>query len=186
MKKTRQQIEVAANIIRQGGVVAYPTESCFGLGCDPNNTEAIRRILGLKKRSRKKGLILIADRFARLQRYIKPLPSDIQDRLSKTWPGPYTWLCPAAPGVSKWIRGDYESIAVRVTAHPHAASLCRHAETCLVSTSANVATRPALTTADAVEKEFGSQIDYIVDLAIGRDKKPSTIQDAYTAEVIRG
>ena len=148
-------VEVAARVLRNGGVVAYPTESCFGLGCDPQDIAAIARILEMKGRSRDKGLILISDCLDKLLPFLAPLERKTLDRLQATWPGPFTWLCPASAQATDWLTGRFDSLAVRVTAHPTAARLCRECGMPLVSTSANHAGEPALRSAAEVERSFG-------------------------------
>ncbi|MGI9319204.1 MAG: L-threonylcarbamoyladenylate synthase [bacterium] len=179
------QITTAAKVIKHGGVVAYPTESCFGLGCAAGNTLGIKRILTLKKRSRDKGLILISDCFARLTHYIEPLPLEKLEIMLESWPGPVTWLCPAKPSTSPWLTGKFNTLAIRVTAHPTAARLCRAAGAALVSTSANIATRPSIRHSEMVKKVFQNKLDYVVEGSIGSRCKPSCIVDALSGEVIR-
>ncbi len=178
-------IEEGAEVISSGGVVAYPTESCFGIGCDPENNTAIERILRMKQRERNKGLILIADKFERFLNYVEELPDEVMQKMLASWPGPNTWLCPAKQEVSKWLRGDHSTLAIRVTAHKPARELALYSKSALVSTSANVATQPALTTVTGVLQTFDGLIDMIVDQPIGGDRKPSTIRDAITGEVLR-
>ena len=178
-------IEAAATVIQQGGVVAYPTESCFGLGCDPENITAIKRILKIKKRKREKGVILIADRFERFNIYIHPLEDKILETIKGSWPGPNTWLCPAKSSCSPWLKGGYANLAIRVTAHTPAAKLAQKSNCALVSTSANVSSKPALTQSQSVVKEFDGLVDLVLDLPIGGDLNPSTIRNATTGEVIR-
>lgn len=182
----KHQLEQAARVVADGGVVAYPTESCFGLGCDPLNLSAIKKILKLKQRHRSRGLILIADRFARLQPYLAPLPDSVHDRVMKSWPGPVTWLWPARPSVSRWLTGDHQTLAVRVTAFRPASLLCQLSAMALVSTSANRASRPALRSAAQVTREFGDDVDYIVDGSIGRAVAPSRIIDCISGMALRG
>jgi len=165
--------------------VAYPTEFCYGLGCDPSNTGAVRRILRLKRRERDKGLILIADRLSRLSRYILPLPAPYRDEMLENWPGPFTWLVPARPGVSRWVRGDHDTVAVRVTAHRYAGRLCRAAGMAVISTSANRARQSPLRTAEAVSGVFSGQVDCIVDGKVGSGSSPTTIRDGRTGNVVR-
>ncbi len=179
------QITSACKVLREGGVLAYPTESCFGLGCDPSNVAAIKKILMLKRRTRDKGVILIADRFARLSRFLEELPQSTLDKVLRSWPGPNTWLCPSSTSTSRWLRGQHDTLGVRVTAHPFAAQISHQAGMAIVSTSANRANRPSLRTAGAVIREFGKDIDYVVDLPIGSLTMPSTIRHAITNSVIR-
>ena len=181
-----QSLARAAEVIRSGGVVAYPTEACFGLGCDPRNTAAVRRILGIKRRPCTKGLIVIADRCSRLRRYVDfPAMARCKPILD-SWPGRNTWLLPAATGVSRWLRGDHDTLAVRVTAHRDAARLCRLARTAIVSTSANRSGRRMITSAAGVRRAFGGELDFIVDGRIGTASAPSVIRDFETGEVVRG
>ena len=110
--------------LEAGGVIAYATESCFGLGCDPRSHRAVSRILRLKGRPRSKGLILVAADFAQLAPYLAPLPGELAGRLGQWWPGPNTLLLQAARNCPKWLTGRHGKLAVRVTAHPQAARLC--------------------------------------------------------------
>jgi len=181
----QSQIDAAAQVLRSGGVVAYPTESCFGLGCDPRNKVAVSRILDMKRRPFSKGVILLADRFDVFRYYLERMPEDVLARMHETWPGPYTWICPARNGVSRLLKGQHQTLAVRVSAHPPAARISRAARMCIVSTSANVATRPPLRTPGSVKRVFGGLVDLIVDLPIGGEALASRITNAMTGEVVR-
>ncbi len=180
----------AAGVIRSGGVVAYPTESCFGLGCDPRNATAVRRILRIKRRPWAKGLIVIADRYNRLLPYVNLSGARRREQILGSWPGRHTWLLPAATGLPhstvRRLCGAHTTLAVRVTAHRDAAQLCQLARTAIVSTSANRAGRRMLRSADAVLREFGDEVDFIVDGRIGNARAPSIIRHFETGEVVRG
>lgn len=170
---------------RRGGLIAYPTESCYGLGCDPRNARAVKRLLRLKGRPQAKGLILIADRYSRLQPYLARLTALQQQSVFPTWPGPHTWLAPVSRKTPRWLRGKFATLAVRITAHPGAAALCRALGSALVSTSANrVGLRPLKTHAACI-KAFGHEV-LVVPGRIGRRKKPSTIQDLASGKLVRG
>ena len=177
--------EEAAGVIRSGGVVAYPTESCYGIGCDPLNTRAVKRIIRIKGRAISKGVILIADHQSRFNRYVSKPNEDMQARINATWPGPYTWLIPARPGVPQLLRGSHDSVAVRVTAHRVCRELCRTSAMALISTSANRSNRPSIKTLARVMSEFEGEIEGVVIGRIGHAIKPSTITDATTGEVLR-
>ncbi len=170
---------------RRGGLIAYPTESCFGLGCDPRNARAVRCLLRLKGRPQNKGLILIADKAQRLKGYIAPLDAAQQQRVGETWPGPHTWLAPVGKKAARWLRGQHNSIAVRVTAHPLAAALSHCLGSALVSTSANRAGLKPLKTYTACRKAFGDRV-LAVPGKIGNRKKPSIIRDLASGRIIRG
>jgi len=139
----------------------------------------------MKKRSRDKGLILVADRFARLRPYLDGLPPEREQVAFDSWPGPTTWLWPASGKLSPWLTGEHSSLAVRITAHRPAASLCQAAGMALVSTSANRSGQAALRTAHRVRETFGDQLDFVLDGPIGGAETPSRIIDALTLRVIR-
>lgn len=182
---TRKDLEQAARVLRAGGIVAYPTESCFGLGCDPRNPRSLRNLTRLKGRSWKMGLLLIADRRERLARYVDWPGTPIQQQIDNSWPGPVSWALPARKGVSRWLTGLHSNIVVRVTAHPQARALCQQMASALVSTSANRHGRPAARSAAMVQREFGDQIDYILTGKIGAMVRPSEIRDATSGDIIR-
>ena len=126
----------AARALAGGGVIAYPTEAVFGIGCDPWNETALLRLVRLKRRPLCKGFIVIAGAHEDLSGLVTFPDAEVRGRVLATWPGPVTWVLPACPGVSRWLTGGRRGLAVRVTAHPVAAALCRGVGP-LVSTSAN-------------------------------------------------
>lgn len=179
------RLRVAAQVLARGGVVAYPTEAVYGLGCDPWERPAVDRILAIKGRSRTKGFILIAAELAQIQPFVEPLPSDRMAEILATWPGPNTWLLPARRTTPTWLTGDFETLAVRVTAHPLAAALCRTYRGAIISTSANRAGRPPARSPLAVRKALDELPDYILVGPCGGTGRPSTIRDGRTARVLR-
>ena len=181
----RWQLAQAARHVNAGGIIAYPTEAVYGLGCDPRDGAAVLRLLILKRRPLTKGLILIAASFADLQPYVATLPAKILSKVRSTWPGPVTWLLPARPEVPFWLKGSHTALAVRVSAHPLAAALCRACGGVLVSTSANISRRPPARTALAVRRCFGAEIDHVLSGALGKLDKPTPIIDARNGRVVR-
>ncbi len=176
----------ACQIITNGGVIAYPTEGVFGLGCDPFNANAVQKLLELKHRDIKKGLILIASDWEQIRHLVTPISPERLTAIQKTWPGPYTWVFPASKKVPPWIRGAHTTVALRVTAHPIAKQLCQYCKTPLVSTSANLKEQlPAKNIAD-LTAQFGRTIDSIVPGALGTLNNPTRIRDALTNEILRG
>jgi len=170
----------AAKIIRDGGVVAYATEHCFGLGCDPFDTAAVRRLLEIKRRPAAKGLILLAGDIAQLEPYTLDVPAHVR----ATWPGPHTWLL-TPRHVPYWITGRHTSVAARVTAHAQAAALCRAAGHPIVSTSANRAgEKPTRSYRDTVHR-LGTLVDYVLPGAVGHAAAPTPIRDAATRALVR-
>ena len=168
-----------------GGVVAYPTEAVWGLGCDPLDYSAVWRILELKRRSWRMGLILIASDLQQLDPYILPLDAAGRETLMSSWPGPVTWLVPCAGHVPHWLRGEHDSIAVQVTAHPVARALCGAFGGALVSTSANVSGAAPARNALTVHRYFGARIDYYLHGATDSRARPSEIRDLRSGTVVR-
>ena len=177
----------AVSALRAGGVVAYPTEAVWGLGCDPRDRTAFERLFALKQRPPTQGVLLIGASFDQFAPYLDlaATPAAAIERAQATWPGPHTWIFPRAAGVPDWIAGGHAGIALRVTAHPPAAALCRAFGGALVSTSANRHGQAPARTARDVRSAFGSQLAYILDAPIGGLERPTPIRDACSGEVIR-
>ena len=182
---SRWQLRQAAAAIHRGGVIAYPTEAVFGLGCDPLNPIAVQRLLDIKHRPMHKGLILIASRLEQLQAFIAPLDRTNLALLQESWPGPTTWLLPARADTPRWLRGEHSSIAVRVTAHPLASALCDVTGHALVSTSANPAGMPPARHSLRVRKYFPKQLDAILTGNVDLQSGPTCIRDLTTKKLIR-
>ncbi len=179
------QLKQAAHLLREGGILAYPTESVYGLGCNPLNVHAVMRLLAIKRRDMGKGLILIADDFDQLRPFVGDIPDDRLAEIRHQWPGPVTWLLPSAPWVPYWLTGNHDTLAMRVTAHPIAAALCRAAGMPLVSTSANLSGRPPARTPLQVRLRCGAEVDMILHGATGGERRPSRIRDAVTGATLR-
>ncbi len=175
------ELQRAARILKQGGIVAYATEYCFGLGCDPFNRNAVLRLLRLKHRPVKKGLIVLAADTGQLTSYL----DDIPPRVAASWPGPHTWLLLPRPGVPGWITGRHEKIALRVTAHAQAAALCHAAGMAIASTSANRAGESPARTEREVVRRFGKRVDYVLRGGVGEARRPTPIRDAVTDTLVR-
>ena len=171
--------------LRRGGLIAYPTESCYGLGCDPDNRVAVQRLLKLKQRPQRKGLILIAASYHQVARYLQPLPPAEQRQLHEAGAQAITCLMPARHSAPRWLRGAHDTLAVRITAHPSAMRLCRSIDSALVSTSANRSgQRPAKTYAQC-QRLFGRKV-WVLPGRVGKRKKPSTIRAWKDGQIIRG
>jgi L-threonylcarbamoyladenylate synthase len=177
-------LERAVRTLRAGGVIAYATEGVWGLGCDPFNESAVRRVLDLKQRSEAKGLIMIAAAVRQIDAWLTGLDAPQRAAVLATWPGPYTWIVPVADA-PLWLSGEHKSLAVRVSAHAGVQELCRAWGGPLVSTSANRSGQPALMSAQAVRQEFGDELDFILPGELGGDARPSEIRDALSGVVLR-
>lgn len=182
---TIPSLDAALSALRRGGVVAYPTEGVYGLGCDPRDAAAVARLLALKGRPPTVGLILIASEFNQLAPWLAPLDRALEARAAATWPGPVTWVWPAAAAVDPALTGGRRTLAVRVTAHPAAKALCHEFGNPLVSTSANRHGEPPARTAAEVRAAFGDALDAVVDAPCGDLAGPTSIRDALTGEVLR-
>jgi L-threonylcarbamoyladenylate synthase len=177
-------LRIAARIIQAGGVVAYPTESVFGLGCDPLEESAVERILICKHRRASAGLIVLGADLEQLSPYIAASSTQL-DRMCATWPGPVTWVCDASSGAPAWITGGRKTLAIRVTDHPVAAALCRMSGMAIVSTSANRSGRPPARSALQTRLRLGDHVDYVLPGATGGRARPSEIRDAATGAILR-
>lgn len=172
-------------MLHAGGLVAYPTEAVYGLGCDPMNVAAVERLLLLKRRQWQKGMILVAADIEQLQPYIESIAAEYQVKLDETWPGPNTWLVPASDNCPEWIRGKHKTVAVRVTAHPLVRALCNAFGGAIVSTSANHAGKPPAKTPLRVMRDVGEAINYCLHAPLGGADRPTVIRDLVSGETLR-
>lgn len=172
--------------VRAGGIIAYPTEAVWGLGCDPWNPAAVGRLLALKQRPEHKGLILVASSLDQIDFLLAPLDDTLRSRALQYWPGPVTCLLPDPERqIPAQVRGAHSSIAVRVSAHPVVQALCEATAHPLVSTSCNPAGRPPARYPWQVQRYFGDNIDRLVSGELGGQKKPSQILDIVTGRWLR-
>jgi L-threonylcarbamoyladenylate synthase len=177
----QQQI---CRLLAKGQVLAYPTEAVYGLGCDPLNEIAVRNLLALKQRAINKGLILIAANFGQLEAYLKydePILQRILTPTSKL----ITWVVPTQAWVPKWLTGDYQTLAIRLTEHPIAKKICDQFASPIVSTSANPSHRPPARTALQVRHYFPQATINILNDKIGGHQQPSKIYDVLTGRCLR-
>ena len=173
-------------MLARGGLVAYPTEAVYGIGCDPLSFPAVQRLLQLKGRQAGKGLILIASDLSQLRPYLTLPPEPQLAPVLASWPGPNTWIMPAAPDLPGWLSGGRDTVAVRVTAHPLAAMLCRAWGGPLVSTSANPSGHRPARSALAVRRLLPSGLDLVLHGAVGGDRRPTRIRHALSGATLRG
>jgi len=174
---------IAAHL-KRGGLIAYPTESCYGLGCDPANRTAVLRLLKLKQRPQRKGLILIASSYQQVTRYLQPLNPVQQQHLQEAGAAAITYLMPVKSTAPRWLRGSNDTLAVRLTAFGFARQLCRGVNSALVSTSANISgMRPAKTYMQC-QRLFGKKV-WVLPGLIGKYRQPSRILSWADGRVIR-
>lgn len=182
------RITEAARAIRNGGVVAYPTEAVFGIGCLPENTRALSRIMEIKKRDPSKGLIVIGGGFEEVSGYLdlQAIPGDFFEKMRDFWPGPVTAVLPARSGLPALLTGGRNTLAVRITAYHPVISLCREAGGALVSTSCNISgLKPFRTAREVLDSFPPGTFDGVLDLPCGGNEKPSRIIDGLSGRIIR-
>ncbi len=186
-QKYNPSVTIAASVMHQGGVIAYPTEAVWGLGCDPYNESAVQSILKLKSRDVSKGLILVASSCEQFEPILARLSDEQRSILLDSWPGPFTWLVPHHNLVPPWVYGKHTSIALRVSDHPTVRYLCDAFGGPIVSTSANPQGKPAPKQAWQVQRYFNQhdQLDWVVKGAVGSREQASTITDLISGQVIR-
>ena len=175
----------AAEQIKTGHVIAYPTEAVYGLGCDPTNETAVRRILELKGRHESAGLVLIASDYSQLLPWIAEVPGHLKEKALQAWPGPVTWLVPRADHVPDFVAGKHPTVAVRITAHQPSRDLCDACGSALISTSANHTSAEPARSAAEVERYFGQSLGGILAGDLGDGSKPSEIRDLVTGAILR-
>jgi L-threonylcarbamoyladenylate synthase len=180
-------VEQAARALHHGGVIAYPTEAVWGLGCDPFDEAAVLRLLALKQRDVGKGLILIAARAQQFEGLLDwtALPADRAEAVQASWPGPNTWIVPATGRVPRWITGVHDGVAARVSAHPEVIALCEAFGGVLVSTSANPAGAPPPRDPAEFDPGLFAQLDGVVAGHTGTLAAPTAIRDARDGRVLR-
>jgi L-threonylcarbamoyladenylate synthase len=185
MSPVQSNIEQAVKSLHQGGVIAYPTESVFGLGCDPKNLQAVQNLLDIKSRPSSKGLIIIASNIEQLEPWVdfSQVPN-LQD-LKSSWPGPETWLVPCTNDVSELLRGTHSTLAVRVSAHPVVQELCKQFGGAIISTSANKNGEAAENDLLSLQQLFSEQVNCYVKGDVSGNDRPSRIRDALSGSLIR-
>lgn len=184
-KRLLEQISEARLKVKQGDVIAYPTEAVYGLGCDPLNQQAVEHLLGLKQRPQSKGLILIAAEVNALNRFCKLHNQAWSDKVLDSWKKTdqaITWLIPKTDICPNWISGEHDSVAVRLSHHPIVQALC--GDGVLVSTSANPASLSPAKNCQQVAEYFNQQV-WCLEADLGGLANPSQIWDAQTDQRLR-
>lgn len=178
-------IASAVRVLAAGGVIAHPTESVWGLACDPFNPEAVSRLVKLKNRPLEKGLILVSGDAGDFGGLLHNLTGDQRARIDATWPGPVTWLVPHFDQIPPWVSGVHHSVALRHTAHPFTAALTRAFGGAIVSTSANPTGCQPARHKFQVLRYFGNELDFVGGGNTGGRSSPSEIRDAASGRIVR-
>ena len=170
--------------LMRGGIIAYPTESCFGLGCDPKNIRAIKKIIQIKKRSKNKNFIIIASELNYLKKIIRPLKGDKKSLMLSKWPGPHTWLLKAHKNCPYWLKKS-DKVAVRIPGLKNCNTLLASIKMSITSTSANKSGQHAIKKYRNASRLFAGAGVKVIKGKIGVNNKSSTIQDFETQLIIR-
>lgn len=174
-KKTMNQqedIKNAIEVMKRGGVILYPTDTVWGIGCDATNAEAVAKVYKIKKRDDSKALICLVDSDARLQRYVRNVPNvawDILDIATK----PTTIILDGAINLAPNLIAEDGSIALRITKEPFSHELCYRFQKPLVSTSANISGEPAAANYNDISQELLDAVDYVC-FSRRQEHKPHT------------
>jgi len=177
-------LEKAFVIIKKGGVIAYPTETFYGLGVKYDDISALKKLYGIKHRSWDKALPLIIGEKGELDLIASSITAAAEKLAKRFWPGPLTLLLPAKPDISEFITAKTGKIAVRIPGESFALELARFLGFPITATSANISGMPPAENADDLIRYFGDSLDLIIDCGKTPGGKPSTIVDA-SGEKIR-
>lgn len=185
MTSLSADISAAVTTLRNGGVIAYPTEAIYGFGCDPFNSHAVFKLLSIKRRQPEKGLILVASDWDQIENLTLPIAPQLLSHVQSTWPGPNNWVFPASDLVPSWIKGHHDTIALRISAHPIVRELCDRFCGPIVSTSANLEGQPPKRDFRTCSIAYKNSVDHIVNGKCGGQTNPCPIRDAVTDQILR-
>ncbi len=168
-------LQQAVISLKSGGVIAYPTEGVWGLGCLWTDEAAIAEILRLKQRPLEKGMIVLCSQLSDIEQFLLPLSDEHRSQIEAEYPHPVTWILPCKLIVPTSVRGQHSSVAVRFSRHPLVQTLCEKVGP-IISTSANPTGLNAAMTAQEVRHYFHDQLSYILPGELGGYSKPSEIR----------
>lgn len=162
---TREQdIKNAVEVLRKGGVILYPTDTIWGIGCDATNVEAVRRVYEIKQRNDSKALICLVDSDARLQRYVRKVPDvawQLIDSLQESGSKPTTLILDGAINLAENLIAEDGSIGMRITQEPFSKELCYRFQKAIVSTSVNISGEPAAQNYGDIDPRLLEAVDYV-------------------------
>ena len=169
-------IRNAVDVLKKGGVILYPTDTVWGIGCDATNEEAVRRIYRIKQRENAKSMLCLVDSANRLQRYFRTVPEVAWDLIDYAVE-PLTLILPGADGVAPSLKAEDGSLGVRVTKDEFSRQMCYRLQRPIVSTSANLSGQPTASFFKEIDKSIVDQMDYVVQFRRGdiTKHKPSSI-----------
>lgn len=165
-----EDIKKCVEIMRKGGIILYPTDTIWGIGCDATNADAVKRVYDLKQRNDSKAMLVLVDNEARLDRYVTDVP-EVAYQLVEVADKPLTVIYDGAKNLAPNLVGSDGSIGIRVTREAFSRELCRRFGRPVVSTSANVSGAASARNFDEISDEIKNGVDYIVDFR-RNDKTP--------------
>lgn len=169
-------IENAVKVLRQGGIILYPTDTIWGIGCDATNPQAVEKVYKIKQREDSKALICLVDNDSRIQRYVRDVPDvawDIMELATK----PTTVILDGATGLAPNLYAEDGSVGIRITREEFSKQLCYRFQKPIVSTSANISGEPSARTFKEISQEIIDSVDYVCSFRRGDKTKaqPSSI-----------
>lgn len=157
----QDEIKKAVEVLRKGGVILYPTDTVWGIGCDATNAEAVKRVYEIKKRADSKALICLVDSESRLCRYVRNV-ADVTWDMIELSTKPLTVIFDSATGLAENLLAEDGSVGIRVTREEFSKELCYRFQKPIVSTSANISGEPTAMTFDEIDDEIKNAVDYVV------------------------
>lgn len=157
----QDEIKKAVEVLRKGGVILYPTDTVWGIGCDATNAEAVKRVYEIKKRADSKALICLVDSESRLCRYVRNV-ADVTWDMIELSTKPLTVIFDNATGLAENLLAEDGSVGIRVTREEFSKELCYRFQKPVVSTSANISGEPTAMTFDEIDDEIKNAVDYVV------------------------
>lgn len=170
------EIKKALEVLRSGGIILYPTDTVWGIGCDATNERAVKRVFEIKKRTDTKAILVLIDNPAKLQGYVDEVPDIAWDLIEMT-EKPLTIIYPQAKNLASNLIAEDNSIGIRVTNEPFSKTLCEQLRKPIVSTSANISGEPTPRNFSQISEEIKSAVDYVVNFRQDdkSEPKPSSI-----------
>ena len=163
------EVKKAVEVLRQGGVILYPTDTIWGLGCDATNETAVKKVYDIKRRAETKSMLVLIDSPAKLQAYVSEIPDMVWELIELTTK-PLTIIYPGARNLASNLINDDNTIGIRVTEEAFSKKLCEMFRKPVVSTSANISGEKSPALFADISKEIISQVDYVVNYRRDEDQ----------------
>lgn len=181
-EKIREEIKKACEVLQKGGVILYPTDTVWGIGCDATNEEAVRRVYEIKQRTDSKAMLVLVDSDVKVDFYVEDVPEVAWDLIQYATK-PLTVIYDGAKNLASNLIGEDGSVGIRVTQEEFSKQLCFRFRKAIVSTSANISGQPAPATFSEIQDEIKQSVDYIVDY---RQDEPAGAKPSSILKLGRG